>query len=199
MGLGLNDLGRIGDPADLFGKRATDQATDFQRILSAEALALQQEFADVLRADGAPVRETRDLAINRLLSGRGLPQDPSFSYQRDELVNRLNRGAVAGGKYNSGQRLMDMQDLEGGLASQSTTQGMNRLLNIAGFNTRDLTNQNTLLQNNINQQGNAIQFDGALQTANRVGNLNNVTNGITQGVSLGSGIYNNRRYNDLVT
>ena len=76
---------------------------------------------------------------------------------------------------------------------------MNRLLNIAGFNTRDLTNQNTLLQNNINQQGNAIQFDGALQTANRVGNLNNVTNGITQGVSLGSGIYNNRRYNDLVT
>lgn len=188
---------RLADPLDLFGGRANKQASDVQSALAAEALALQKEFADLLQKDAAPVRNTRDLAIGALRNGSPLQLDPSLGFQRNELVNRLNRGAVASGKFNSGQRLQQTQDLDASLASNATRQAQNRLLNIAGFNTRDLSNQNSLLQRNFDQQGNQIQFQGDLSTARRVGQINNLTGGVTNAVQLGAGFYNQAQQNQL--
>jgi len=162
------------DPLDLTGQKASETATNLQIGLSDQALALQEEFFDILRADAAPVRDTRNLAIDKIsgLGENGLSVDPRFEFARQEQEEGLNKSFAARGKFGSGGRLKSLQNLNASAASTGTQDGLNRLLGLAGFQTRDLTNQNSLIQNNINQQSNALQFQGNVNAAGRTSRYN---------------------------
>ena len=167
------------DPLDLFGGQAARQASDIQLQLGDLGLQLQREFFNVLQADQAPVLATRDAAIGQiqgLRQGGEIPLDPSLQYQIGEQQRQLGTNLAARGKFNSGQRYVGEQDIAAGLTSQNVNQGVNRLLNLAGFQTSDLLNSNALLGQNVNAQAGQMQNQGAIQAAGRIGQLNAFNN-----------------------
>lgn len=175
-------LDRFKDPLDLFGNKATDQATAIQQQFSQLSLGLQRDFFDQLRDDQAPVRETRNLAIDRLQNNAPLPDDPNLGFQTSEGLRAIRNQAAARGKLNSGGRFRTEQDFVSGLNAQSTGNQLNRLLNIAGFQTTDLNQNNALTQSNLAGQTNSLLGLGDIRAGGIVAQNNNRNNLINTGL-----------------
>lgn len=181
----LADLNEGLDPLDLFGGQANRMAKDIQSQLAAMGLELERDFFQQLREDEAPVREARNAALAAL---RGLeteefqlPQDPSLGFQESQALEDINKAAAASGKSLAGGTRMAEQDALAGLRSQSTRNQMNRLLNLAGFQTNDLVGQNSLIAANTDAQANQMQNMNAINNAYNVGQSNAVFNTLGQG------------------
>lgn len=187
---GINDFSRDSaneffDPLDLFGGQANRLARDVQRQLAQMGMDLESDFFNQLREDEAPVREARDAALAAL---RGLedgsyqlPTDPALAFQERNALQDINKAAAAGGKSLAGGTRMAEQDALGGLRSQSTNQQLNRLLNLAGYQTQDLLGSNQLIAANTDAQANQRQNMSAINNAYRVGQSNAVFDVLGQG------------------
>lgn len=177
-------LNEILDPLDLFGGQANRLAADVQAQLASLGLDLEKKFYKQLRADEAPVRNARNLAIdflNRLQRGEAtLGTDPRLASQQRELSRNIGQRSAALGKSLSGQRFLDEQQGYAQLESQSTNDRLNRILNLAGFQTRDLVNQNALLEQNTNSLANQSQNVFAARQSGQVGQQNAIFNGLGQ-------------------
>jgi len=170
---------QVSDPLDLFGGQASRTASKLQLDLGKLGLQIQQEFFNQLRADTEPVRATRNAAIGAIQGldrGGTLPTDPVLGYQIGQAQDKIRAGAAARGKFNSGGRYMAEQDTVAGLTSQDLSANMNRLLNLAGFETSDLINSNQLLQQNVNQQATQMGNLGAIEASGIMGQQNAFSN-----------------------
>lgn len=152
----LNDLLGSSDP---LGTKATQASNTAQLNASKFDLATQKELFNILQESKQPVLNAQNYAIDYLGGiGNGTQQlatNPSLQYQLDTGLNDIATGAAAHGKYNSGGRYVNQQDYASGLASQDTSQNIDRLLNLAGYSTNQVTSVNPLLNNAAFGQGTA--------------------------------------------
>ena len=163
------------DPGDLFGGQASADAAQLQEDAAYQNYILQKGVFDKLWADQGPMRETRDTAlgaIDDINNGGSVPFGPGYQAQKRNLLDSNARGYAARGKLLSGERLTADQQGVSRLASNETQKGTNRLLNLAGFSTQDMTNQNQLLQRNINSQSTALNDIGAARASGLMGEQN---------------------------
>ena len=194
----IAEANQILDPADFFGGQASRQASEIQLALGRLGLGIQQEFFDQLRQDQAPVRTTRDAAIAAIANldnGGSLPASPGLEYQQRQAQDNIRAAMAAGGKFNSGGRYAYEQDALSSLASQDQNQSINRLLNLAGFQTGDLINSNQLLQNNVNSQSQQLANQGAVRASGIMGQFN-AFNNLLGNASGFAGLYGNRLFNN---
>lgn len=151
MGLSslVDDVADFLDPGDIFGREASDVAGQIQQRLMEEALRLRQELFGEMRQTQEPVRAARDEALSMIQGLRTgefqLPQDPTVPFQQEEVQRAIKNQAAARGKFGSGGRFMTEQDAAAQIASQDINRNINRLLNMAGFSTGDLSSSNALL------------------------------------------------------
>ncbi len=190
---GINELL---DPLDLFGGQANRQASELQIKLGQMGLDLERDLFGTLREDEAPVRNVRNQALQflrQLQSGEAqLGQDPSLPFQQQNIMEQIGKSSAAQGKSLAGGTRIAEQDALGALQSQSTNNQMNRLLNIAGFETGDLLQNNSLIAQNTDSQANIMGNMNALNNANRIGQSNGIFNIIGQGSQLAGSLIGNR-------
>ena len=181
-------LNQILDPLDLFGGQANRLAGDIQEELAGIGLDLERDFFQQLREDEAPVRDVRNAALQflqQIQTGEAqLPQDPSLPFQIDQGVTDIGQAAAARGKFFSGGRQVAEQDVRAQLTGQDTSQQLNRLLNLSGFETQDLLNSNSLIAQNTDAIANQQSNVNAVNRASRVGQSNQIFNILGQGSQL---------------
>lgn len=178
------------DPLDIFGGQANRLAGQIQGELADIGLALERDFFNQLREDEAPVREVRNQALDRIQRiQRGeatLATDPSLGFRQENVLRDIRASAAAQGKFGSGGRLVAEQDALAQLASQDTGQQVNRLLNLAGFETGDLLSSNQIIASNTDAQANQLQNIGAISQSRDVGRSNALFNVLGQGSQIAS-------------
>lgn len=195
MGLSslVDSVSDILDPGDVFGREATEVAGEIDMRLMEEALNLRKELFGELRETQEPVRGARDEALGMIRGLRtgdfSLPQDPTVPFQTEEASRNIRNMMAARGKLNSGGRLMAEQDAAAQIASQDINRNINRLLNMAGFSTGDLSSSNALLTGAAG--GIAGSQIGLNQAASNAAIRNqNVTNQmLNTGLTLGAGLW----------
>lgn len=173
------------DPLDLFGGQANRLAQDIQSQLARMGLDLERNFYNQLREDEAPVREARNAALAALQGLQDgsyqLPVDPSLEFRERQALEDINKAAAAQGKSLAGGTRMAEQDALAGLRSASTQSQLNRLLNLAGYQTDDLFGSNSLISANTNAQANQLQNMNAINQAFSIGQSNAIFNTLGQG------------------
>lgn len=173
------------DPLDLFGGQANRLANDLQSMLAQMGLDLERDFFAQLREDEAPVREARNAALAALQGledgSYQLPQDPALRFQERQAMEDISKASAAGGKSLAGGTFEAKQDALASLRSQSTNQQINRLLNVAGYQTKDLLGSNSLIAANTDAQANQMQNLGAIKNAYNIGQSNAIFNTLGQG------------------
>lgn len=185
------------DPLDLFGGQANRLAADIQKQLAEMGLELERDFFSQLREDEAPVRDVRNEALTflqQLQSGQAtLPDDPSLGFQQQNAITDINKAAAAGGKSLAGGTRMAEQDALAQLQSQSTNNQLNRVLNLAGFETRDLLGQNSLIAQSTDSQANQMSNIGGINASFGLGRSNAIFDAIGQGTRLAGSVIEGRR------
>ena len=176
------------DPLDLFGGRAQTEATDLRRRLSDEGLAFQSDLFDQLFSDRAPVLDARNQALGLLgglQDGSFSPfLDPSLEFRKKEGIRDIRRGAASTGRLNSGQQFIDEQNLSAGLQSEAANNAVQRILNLAGFSTGDLGNQNPILQGNIGTRSGSLYNRGLGDAGDILNRRSNLNYGLNAGAGL---------------
>lgn len=188
MGFFDKITGQLEDPLDLFGGRAQERATQVETALNREGLQLQRELFDQLMADQAPVISARDEALSllqMLQGGEFEPfQDPSLDFRRREGLRDIRNAAAAQGKFFAGERFLNEQDLEAGLASDSIGRAINQILNLAGFSTADVASTNPTIASNVGARGGILQNLGGVQARGIIGRANARNQGLNTGATL---------------
>lgn len=182
------------DPGDWLGTQAAEQAADIQERAAEANYNLQRDMFDRLWQDSEATRETRNEAlggINRLNAGGSVQFSPSYETQNQNMLDRNSRQYAARGKLLSGERMMADSAGASALASNEVQRGTNRLLNMAGFSTQDLGNQNRLLGHNVGQQGQALQDAGTAKASGIVGTQNAYNDLMNTGAQIGGYFYGN--------
>lgn len=197
------ELNELLDPLDLFGGQANRLASDIQGELADIGLQLERDFFNQLREDEAPVREARNQALGflqQVQQGEAqLPSDPALPFQQQNALRDIRRAAAARGKFFSGGRLEAEQDALAQLQSRDTSSQLNRLLNLAGFQTQDLLGSNQLIAQNTDAQVNQLQNIGAIRQAGNIGQSNALLNLFDQGAGVfGDSVGLNRQAGQLV-
>ena len=195
--MGLARFNESIDPLDLFGGIANRQAGEIQSELAEIGLQLERDFFNQLRDDEAPVRDVRNQALQFLQGiqdgSTSLQQDPSLGFRQDNAARDIRTAAAATGKFNSGGRLVAEQDARAQLASEDTGSQINRLLNVAGFETGDLLTNNQLIAQNTDARINQGQNIAAINQSSDLGRSNALFNGFGQAAQVGGQIIDRRR------
>lgn len=180
------------DPGDWLGTQAPKDAADIQERAAERNYELQSEMFNRLWDDQGATRTTRDTAlsgINRLNEGGSIPFSPSYDIARRDMLDNNARNYSARGKLLSGERLLADQQGATQLASNEVQSGTNRLLNLAGYSTQDLTNQNQLLGHNVGQQGQALVDQGTAKASGIMGQQNAYNDLMNTGAQVGGYFY----------
>lgn len=185
-------LNQFLDPLDLFGGQAATEAHNLQARLAELGLNLESDFFNQIRDQQAPVRNARDAALQflrQVQSGESeLPADPSLGFQEDNALRDISKISAAQGKSLAGGTRIAEQDALATLKSQSTQNQLNRILNIAGYQTNDLLNGNSLIAQNTDSQANLSSGINSLNNASRIGQSNAIMNLGAQGGRLAGSV-----------
>lgn len=159
---------------------AANRAGDAQADAARRAGTISQQQFGQTRADLAPFREQGTNALNRFAAETLVPleETPEFTFARDQGVEALDRSASARGKLLSGQQVQAVQRFGTGLASQLSSDRLNRIASLAGLGQTAATNTGQFGANAAGNQGNALINAGAARASGFVGGSNAINDSI---------------------
>lgn len=174
--MGLFDIiGKVSDPADVFGVRSGAAAAETAKDLGYKSAAMQQEWMDYIKSQSEPFQESalRALPVQEAMIGLGEPGAQQAEVQK-LMESPFYQSMLGQGEEAVGRNLSMTGGLRSGTANEALAQNsqnvlqslyQNKLQNLGTLSGRGLQSQQ------LGQQGGAQALGDLTSTFGQIGNV----------------------------